>query len=304
MIKMRGTHDDLNLLSALDLLLETGSVTTAAIRAGVTQSAMSRTLARLREAFGDPLFVRTRRGMQPTATALALTEPTRIALEAARAVFASRMVFEPGSAARTFAIASTDFSALVVVPPLVDRLRDAAPGISIASVPLPASPADALDAGAIDLAIVFGSPSRAGLRWQLLFEDELVCILRRRHPALAKRLTLARYLELRHLSITPAAHVGDAIDRGLAREGAHRHVVARATHFLLAPALLRAHDLVLTTGARVAAELARMAPLEIVPAPVDIGPLRIGQLWHERIDRDPAHAWFRSQIRDVAVAAR
>ncbi len=287
---------DLNLLAVLQLLLETRNVTVAASRAGVTQSAMSRTLARLRDAFGDPLFVRTRAGMQPTPAALALAEPTRAALDAARAVFAERATFEAAAARRDFVMAATDFASLVVVPPLVHGLRRDAPGVGVIAVPLPAAPAEALEAGTVDIAIAFGAQARPGLRSQLLFEDELVCVARRGHPAFAKRLTLARYLEHDHLSVTPAPSAGDAIDRALARDGKPRRVVVRTSHFLVAPALLRAEDLILTTGGRVAEELARLAPLDIVPAPVDIGPLRIAQLWHERSDRDPAHAWFRSRI--------
>lgn len=300
MDKMIKSHD-LNLLGVLQLLLETRSVTVAATRAGVTQSAMSRTLARLREAFGDPLFVRTREGMMPTATALALGEPTRAALDAARAVFAERATFDAAAARRDFVMAATDFASLVIVPPLVRSLRGDAPGVGVIAVPLPAVPADALEAGTIDIAIAFGAQARPGLRSQLLFEDELVCVARRGHAAFTTRLTLARYLEHAHLSVTPAANTGDAVDRALARDDKQRRVVVRTTHFLVAPALLRAEELILTTGGRVAAELARLAPLEIVPAPVVIGPLRIAQLWHERSERDPAHAWFRSRI---AAASR
>ena len=299
---MRFSHDrvnDLNLLGSLALLLETGSVTMAAKRAGVTQSAMSRTLSRLREALGDPLFVRTRAGMQPTAVALALAEPTRRALESARAVFEQRPQFAPASARRDFAVAGTDFASLMIVPPLVRRLRDEAPHVGVVSVPLPAAPAEALEAGTLDLAIAFGTQTHAGLRWQLLFEDELVCVARKDHPAFANRLTLARYLEHSHLSVTPAARAVDATDRVLARSGKQRRVVVRTTHFLIAPTLLREQSLILTTGARVATALAHLTPLAIVAAPVDAGPLRIGQLWHERWDRDPAHAWFRALVREV-----
>ena len=292
---MRATHD-LNLLASLLLLLETRSVTAAAARAGVTQSAMSRTLGRLREAFGDPLFVRTRAGMEPTATALGLAEPTRTALDHAEAVFANRATFDPAVARREFVIAGTDFASLVIVPPLVEHVRTAAPGVAVISVPLPAAPAAALEAGTVDVAITFGARPHPGLRTRLLFEDELVCVARRGHGAFDKRITLARYLEQRHLSVTPAAHLPDAIDRSLARDGKQRHVAIRTTHFLVAAALLRSEDLMLTTGARVAAELARLAPLEIAAAPVDIGPMRIGQLWHERNDRNPAHQWFRAQV--------
>lgn len=294
-------NHDLNLLAALQLLLETGSVTEAATRAGVTQSAMSRTLARLRHAFGDPLFVRTRTGMKPTATARALADPTRAALDAARAVFAERASFDPAAARRNFVVAGTDFASLVVVPPLVHGLQRVAPGVGVVAVPLPAAHAEALEAGTIDIAIAFGAQAKPGLQAQLLFEDELVCVARRGHAAFAKRLTLARYLEHAHLSVTPAANAGDAVDRALARDGQRRRVVVRTTHFLVAPALLRAEELILTTGARVAAELARLAPLEVVPAPVDIGPLRIAQLWHERSNGDPGHAWFRARLAAAAA---
>jgi DNA-binding transcriptional LysR family regulator len=290
---------DLNLLASLDLLLETRSVTAAAARAGVTQSAMSRTLARLRDAFRDPLFVRTRRGMEPTAAAAALAVPVRAAIEQARAVFAGPPAFDPRTAERAFTIAASDFSALVLLPALVRRMRTTAPGVTVRAVPLAPIPTDALDTGTADLVVGFSGAPRSNVRWQLLFEDTLACVARKQHPALDRTLTLARYLACRHLSITPAG-TGDGVDRALGRRG-RRTIAVHATHFLVAPALLRDDDLILTTGARVANALAKLAPLAVVEAPIEIGPLRIGQLWHERNDRDPAHAWLRALVKDVAA---
>ena len=299
---MSAVHD-LNLVRSLHELLDTRSVTAAARRVGVTQSAMSRTLARLRDVFGDPLLVRTRRGMEPTPRALELAAPARAALASADAVFAERAAFAPRDLVRTFTIAATDIAMLVVLPALVARLRGEAPGVTVAAATLPAGgPLDSLERGA-DLAIGFVARAPAALRAQLLFEDHLVCVARSDHPMLARTrtLTLAKYLACEHVAITPTPEPADAIDRALAKDRRRRTVRVRAAHFLLAPALLRDSDLVLTTGARVAAELARLAPLATADCPVDLGPLRIGQLWHERSDRDRAHAWFRALIREVSM---
>jgi DNA-binding transcriptional LysR family regulator len=292
------TANDLNLLASMQLLLETRNVTQAARRAGVTQSAMSRTLGRLREVFGDPLFVRTRAGIEPTSVALGLEQPVREALAAASQVFAGRTPFDPATASRTFVIAATDVAALVLLPGLLQTIGKVAPGIKLV-VTTAERFADALEADSIDLAISFGAPSRSELRWQVLLEDELVCVAREGHPAFARKLTLRRYLDCEHLVITPAPTQPDAIERALRKRAGERRVVMRTSHFLVAPPLLRDRELVLTTGARVARELSRITRLVTVPAPVDIGPVRIGQIWHERDDRDPAHAWLRAQLRAV-----
>ena len=224
-------------------------------------------------------------------------------MEAARGVFAGAAPFDPRETDRELSIASTDFAALALLPPLLRRLEREAPRAAVSTAGLAATWPELLEAGTLDLAIGFAGQTGPGLRWQALFEDRFVCVARKGHSAFGRGLTLARYLALDHLSVTAAPTKRDAIDAALARQRRRRTVRVRTTHFLVAPALLRAGELVLTTGARVGEALCRMAPLELTACPVELAPLRLGQYWHERSDRDRAHMWFRALVKDTAAAS-
>jgi DNA-binding transcriptional LysR family regulator len=294
---------DLNLLRSLVFLLEERSVTAAARRARVTQPAMSRTLARLRGQLGDPILVRTARGLVPTARAEGLALQARRALDDAEGLLGPAAPFEPATASGTFRIAATDFAFAALLPPLVAAFRSQAPSLDVVALPLPSGFEGDLEAGTVDLAIAFAAPTGGGMMAQVLFEDRLVCVARKGHPAL-RRLDLARYLRCLHLGLSVNADMQDSIDRTLAREGHARRVMLRTSQFLVAPAVLQGSDLVLTTGRRVAEALARLAPLQIAAAPIDLGTISVRQFWHERSSAQPAHAWLREQVKRCAAARR
>jgi DNA-binding transcriptional LysR family regulator len=290
---------NLNLLVALDALLEERSVTRAARRAGVTQPAMSNSLAQLRSLFGDPLFSRRAHGLEPTKRALALAEPIRQGLR----LFGSALTppsFDPKSAERRFVVEASDYVEFVLMPPLMLALSREAPGVNVEVRPwglheVPSS----LARGEADLMIGFYDQVPPQHRQHLLFEEEYVCIVREGHPRVGRRLTLARYLELEHVLVSQRADTPGSVDRALAAKGKRRRVAARVSHFLMVPMLVARTDLVAALSRRVVAPLQGPLKLRLLPPPLPLPKGRIGQVWHEQLQTDPGQRWFRELVQRV-----
>jgi DNA-binding transcriptional LysR family regulator len=295
---------DLNLLVALDALLEERNVTRAAERTGVTQSAMSHALARLRMLVGDTLLVRGKSGMVATARAEALALPIRRALEGIVVALESPKPFEPETAHLSIRIATSDYGELVLLPKLVRRLEREAPHIDLRLIPHSGDSVGPLVEGAVDLII---SPVRPddgahGVLAKKLFDESFVCIVRRGHPLAKKKLTLARFAAASHALIAPRGREGSLADDSLARLGLSRRVAVTLPHFLVAPHVVAESDLVLVLAARVASQLATPLGLVVLVPPRELGltGFRMSALWHERTQHDPAHRWVRELFTDVA----
>jgi len=296
---MRGVHlrgMDLNLLIALDTLLEERSVTRAARRVGLTQPAMSRALGRLRIAFRDELLIRAGRGLTATPRALGLRLPLRRALEQLGAVVAEVPTFDPATARRTFTISTVDYGVAVVLPPLVAHLAVAAPQVDLAVRHQDESVDEDLAAGRIDLVISPRRPSPPGLVWTRLFFDEQVCLVRRGHPAVGRELSLEQFRALGHVFVTPTGQQTGVVDRSLHRRGLTRRVVLRVPTFLAAPLVVARTDLIATVAGRVARTFAGRFPIRAVPPPVELPRLEVCMAWHERMRHEPGHAWLRRTI--------
>jgi DNA-binding transcriptional LysR family regulator len=291
---------DLNLLTLLEALLDTRSVTRAGDRLDLSQPAASRALARLRRMLGDPLFVRGAQGLVPTRRTLALREPLAQALAAARAIVAGP-AFDPRSATGVVRIVATDFEATGLVPPLLAAFASAAPGLDIALLGRDGDPLARLAADAADLAIGAYANAPAGFRRQRLYGDTMVCALRRGHPALTRTLTAQRFAALPHALISITGEGGGVVDAALARLGLVRRIALRLPSFLAAPLVVARSDLVVTLPRRVALEFAAYAPIVLVEPPVEVPGFTISQVWHERAHADARHAWLR---RTVAALAR
>lgn len=297
---------NLNLLAALDALLSEGSVTRAAARMGVTQSAMSHSLRQLREVLGDPLLVRGPAGMTPTPRAAALREPVRRGLvELSRALAGGE--FDPASARRTFTLSCGDFFTVLLLPPLLDILRREAPGIDVTVRPTDgAREADLLEAGETDAAIVVAIADRATLRRARLFTETFVCLVREGHPEIGDGLTLDTFVKVSHALISPRGSGPTLVDDALAKKGLTRRIALRVPFFLAAPHLIASSDLVLTAPRRIAELFARTLPLRIFPPPLPLAGFSVHLAWHERDDADPAHMWLRRAIAragEIATAA-
>lgn len=295
---LRGT--DLNLLVLLDALLETGSVTRAAAQCGVTQSTMSHALSRLRERFDDPLLVRTAKGMDPTPRALALRGPLRQLLEQTSQLWAEPRRFAPLESRDTFVIAATDYAELVLLPSLMALLAVEAPGVSVRIVPFPADVEAALESGACDLVIGVFPDLAPRMFQQKLFDEDFVCVVRRGHPKVKRKLTLKTFLSLGHIVTAPRGGTGSATDSALARKRLTRRVVLTTPHFLLVPWMVSRTDHVATLARRVASAMVQVLPLEVLENPVTLRPFTMTQVWAQARHQDSAHVWFRARLADVA----
>jgi DNA-binding transcriptional LysR family regulator len=307
---MHTVHDldlaaiDLNALVVLDALLAERHVTRAAAKVGLSQSAVSHALARLRALLGDPLLVRGPRGaLVATPRAEAIAPALRQALDGVRTAIRGEPRFDPATVRRSFRIGTGDYAELILLPRLVARLAREAPGVDLWVVPVPDDTAAALAAGAIDLAIgVWGAPSwPAGLYQRGLFDEDFRCVVRAGHPATAQRLTLARFCELDHLLVAPRGTPGGTVDNQLAALGRTRRVAVRVPHFLIAPHVIAASDLVVTIATRLARLYAEPLGLELIAPPLDLPPFTVSMVWHERAHHDPGHRWLRERLVEVGA---
>jgi len=291
---------DLNLLVILDALLEERSVTGAARRLGVTQSAVSHALVRLRDQFGDPLLVRTSTGMTPTLRALELREPIRSSLATLRDVTRSGTRFEPRTASRTFTIAMTDQIGVVLLPALHARLSVRAPGVDLRVIPVVRNIERALESGAAELVVsgAFTPVEAPGLYRQRLFDEPLVCLVRKAHPIVQGRITLEQFCSLPHALVAPRGGRG-VVDALLEERGLSRRVAVVLPHFLPAPFLIAASDMVLTVAESVARAVAAVVPLRLVAPPFELPRATYSQVWHQRSHDDPGHKWLRSQVAEA-----
>lgn len=287
---------DLNLLKALDVLLEERNVTRAARRSGLTQPAMSRALGRLRDALGDPLLVRSGRGLAVTARAEALRPRLHEALSQLDAVVAEGPGFDPATARRTFHLETADYGMAVVVPALLSALAEEAPGIDVVVHPQSGDFEGALASGAVDVVVL---PKRGGapdLVWSKLVEDDYVCLVREGHPEAARPLTVARFCALRHVLVSPALAATGAVDQALAKLGRRRTIALRVPSFLVAPRVVAETDLVAVVPRRLAPPSDGDAGVRALPLPIAVPPLLVSMAWHERSRSDAGHAWLRRRL--------
>lgn len=291
---------DLNLLAVLDAVLSEGSNRAAAARLGVTQSAVSHALAKLRQRLGDPLVVPGGGRMVPTPLAESLAPALREALERLSGALRGARGFEPERSTRTFWVSSADLAGMVVLPPLVRELTRAAPGVSVRMRPPAETTLADLERGGLDVALGIFEDVPAAFRVQALFRERFVCVARRGHPVAGSRLTLARYLEHGHVSVAPWGGTGSIVDEALSRLGKARRVVAAVPHFFLAPFVVASSDLLLMAPKRMAHLLAPAFELELLQAPLEVEGFTVSQLWHERMHHDAAHAWLRRMITDAS----
>jgi len=285
---------DLNLLVGLSVLLEEQNVTRAADRLGLTQSAASRMLGRLRSAFGDPLFVRTSRGLKPTKRALEIAVPLREHLSSLEKLLLDGPPFDPATAHRRFSIAAIDYVQVTLLAPLLASLQRRAPSIDFEIRQPSASAERDLDAGVLDLLLIPQQPSGPGIVWTALYRDEYVCVVWNRHPA--RRLTLAGFGAMEHVLVAPRERAGGVVDAVLEKHGLSRRVAVQASTFLLVPYLLVGTPRIATIPQRMAHVIARHHPLRILRPPLEIPGFTMCQGWHEIHRNDPAHRWLRETL--------
>ncbi|MBI2380523.1 MAG: LysR family transcriptional regulator [Gammaproteobacteria bacterium] len=292
---------DLNLLGVFDAIMTERSVTKAAERLAMTQPAVSNAVSRMRHAYGDPLFVKNGRGIQPTPKAITLWQQIREPLHNLREAV-DPPAFEPGRAARRFRIATTDVMTQLVWLPLRQLLEREAPGIDIHAVPYTTTNGEKLLADAeADMVIgMFNDPPR-DLRTAWLFDSASICAMRRDHPLAKAPLTLDRYLAADHLVVSLSGEPTSPVDQQLAQMGYKRRIAMTVNQFASVPELLKGSDLICVAPRTVVTCSLFSGELHLVPPPFDIPNKGLSLAWHARHDRDPGHAWLRENLIAIAV---
>ena len=290
---------DFNLLRALHALLVERHVGRAALRVHTSQPAMSRALAKLRVVFADELLVRVGQTMQPTAHALELLAPLEDVLGRVTALLA-RSPFDPATATGTVRIAALDILAYMLVPGLLRLLAAEAPHVNIQIVQWNHRWHEHLESGDVDITVGQPIGREPGIYCELLVRNTWACVLRRGHPALTGRWTKERFARLSHLLIDVTGKGGGQVDDALASEGLQRRIGLRMPYVILSPLIVAESDLVLTTARWLAETMAASHPLVVRPPPVELTPVDLPMVWHERTHRDPRQRWVRSLLKRVA----
>ncbi|GAA3905115.1 LysR substrate-binding domain-containing protein [Halomonas cibimaris] len=297
---------DLNALVTLHALLDSRSVTRAAQRLNLSQPAVSRTLSRLRQAFDDPLFVRTHRGLRPTARAQALGPPLARLLEELGALLAPP-AFDPASTTRRFHIATTDYGMHAFLSPQWQRLKRQAPHLRLEIQNGSEDIEQQLAESGPELALcVPGERVPASVHGREVGRDAFVCVMRRDHPLAQdsrQELTLEAFLRADHQLISMGGDDRGAVDLALARQGQKRRVSLRQPHFLAAFSTTVGSDLLLCVPGCLAASVADHWPLAVRRLPLAVPSFAYWLVWHERHQADAGHRWLRHTLFD-GLAAR
>jgi DNA-binding transcriptional LysR family regulator len=297
---MHGVHLqrlELTQLRLLGALHETGSITRAAEKVGLTQPAASHSLSRLRTVLADPLFVRTSRGMEPTPYGEAVCATVREALATLRRGFESGRGFDPLVADRTFCVYMSDVGQLIFLPRLLAHLRVHAPNVRVRVSPMPSREhGTALERGEVDLAVGHITTMSTGFHQRLLFHEHYVCAASMDNARFSKGMTLKAFNESRHAIADSSGMAHWVVDRELARHGIVREAALIVPEFMTLPFLIPGSDLVVTMPSRLAQQFTRLVPLRVMAPPVPFASFEIRLFWHERAHRDEANRWFRQTL--------
>ena len=280
------------LLRLFDVLYSQGSVTAAAQQLGLSQPTVSIWLAQLRERLGDPLFVRTSRGMQPTPRAEALIGVVRTALDALHQIGGMAPEFDPSLSERRFCIAMSDASHVNLLPQILGHLRTTAAHCSLKAGIIDSALPERLQSGDADLALGLIPELGAGFYQQTLFMQDWVCLVRTGHPRIRAPLTRDDYRREGHIEI--ASGTGHRLlEHALRRARITRTVVLELPGFLGLAAVLETSDLLVTVPRQTGETLAGHNGLDLHPCPFPIAPFSVKQHWHARFHHDPGNRWLR-----------
>jgi DNA-binding transcriptional LysR family regulator len=288
--------DDLDLtqIRLLAELLRSRSVSRAAQRIGVSQSAASHALGKLRIKVGDPLFTRTPDGFQPTPFGARLGKASSEALDALIAGLGSSDQFDPSTTTRVFSFFMNDVGQMVLLPPLLKYLKQKAPGASARVFPVPMeNPGSALSSGTVDFAAGFFDNLTTGIFQNLIFHERYVCIVRASHPKFRSGMTLEAFKNAEHAVADATGMAHAAIDRFLARHRLKRDVRLRVPGLHVLPMLVANSDLVAVVPSRLADAFAPRVSIKVLPPPVAIPQFDVCIHWHERYHHDPGIRWMR-----------
>ncbi len=290
---------DLNLLLAFDALYSERNVTRAGARIGLSQPSMSNALTRLRKLCDDPLFVRTRIGMEPTPLAQKLAVPVQQGLETLKIGLEQPFGFDPVSSDRTFHLVMSDIAEISVLPRLMAALKRAAPNVNIVATQVPRDRfRSVLENGEADLALGNLPELKSGFYQQRLFQDNYVCLARSNHPDIGDRLSLRQYMQGSHIQVSTS--VGDTIiNHELAKRRLQRRIALQVPHFLVVTVIVMHSDLLVTIPSTVVSLLRTMERVKVMKLPFAIPDANVRQFWHQRYHHDPANRWLRRLIAGI-----
>ena len=291
---------DLNLLSVFQEVYRERQISAAARRLGLTQSAVSNALARLRRTFGDELFVRTAHGMQPTPLAQQMAEPIGAAMAQVALALSQRSRFDPATSTRRFTLAMTDVGEVYFMPVLIERCRTLAPHIEVASRRAnELTLKDDMESGRVDLAIGAFEDVSEALYQRQLFRQRFVAMFRKGHPLGRGTVDLARFAAATHLIVDAAQSPYDRINVLLAKAGVAAEARFRVPHFTAVPYIVSTSELVVTVPQKLAESAAGPFGLQWIEPPLQLPTLQTNVFWHRRFNHDPGIQWLRGLIADV-----
>ena len=296
---------DLNLLIALDALLDEGSVVGAARRMHLSPAAMSRTLTRIREATGDPVLVRAGRGLVPTPRALAMQAQVRELVEQAAQVFQARDEVDMSILERCFNVRSNDVFFGSFGARVLEAIRVGAPGCTLRFVPEGADDDDALREGRIDLYISSRLNFGPEIKIQNLFNTRFCGLAREGHPIFDGLITPERFAGFDHVSVSRRGRARGPIDPALAELGLGRRIALITPHFHSAIFGVAESDLILSLPEPVLWGLKQLGlKMRAFAIPLALETVSVNQAWHPRFDKDPAHRWLRQTLKEVCSVPR
>lgn len=291
------------LLRCFATLMAERSVSRAAEVLETSQPAVSRALAKLRGLFADPLLIRAQGRMVPTNRALELEPPIQRILADLAQVIDTPRGFDPKTAEATFRLTAAESVEHLILPRLVERLQDAAPGIRVeVRHPSRDHALRWLETGEIDFRLGWLERPPETLHSTLLYRDRLVCLVRKGHPTIDGGISLEQFLSLPHarLEVTPHGRSGRAIDDAVASFGRKLRIGLVVQNYPTVLYAVARSNLIATVPERILSNLAQQLPLQILDPPLRLPDQRITMFWHERTHKDPRHRWFRHQITAVA----
>ena len=290
---------DLDWLHVFVEVYKTQNVSRAAERLGIAQASASVALNKLRHHFGDRLFARTSRGMEPTPYAHQIHADVLATIERLGRLAGAHATFDPATSERQFRIGMTDISEIVVLPTLVNHLRRVAPRVAIeAERTSPESPRR-LESGEIDLAVGFMPHLEAGFYQQTLFKQDFVCLAALDHPRVRDKPGRRAFLAESHIVVTTSGTGHAIVDKVFAREGYERRVALRVPSFLGVARLVARTELLVIVPRRLGEALAQQERVRLLAPPVALPPFAVKQHWHERFHADAGNAWLRKTIAEL-----
>lgn len=289
---------DLNLLKVLDALLAERSVSAAARRLRLSQPASSAALARARRLLGDPLLIRRGNAMIATARGEELRPRIAALLSEISATLEAPGAFDPARSARRFRILASEYAVMTVFAPLAPRIAREAPGVTLELLPFDPRFEERLAAHDADLAVTRADLLTTTRHVERLFSDRFVCLVRRDHPRLGGEISIDDFVAEQHLMVTSVGRARGDVDRALAAAGRRRRVALTVPHYLVAPDILAASDLVLTAPGRIAERFSSTWPLRIFAPPIALGGFELSVAWHPRSAADPGVTWLRAALRE------